>query len=239
MSRGFPARTSKACAPPACPRSGESARAPRSRGRSGWSAPSRRRTRRPRASSTATSTARARRAARRASAARSRAGRGRRAASCCSACGARTRVGEEGTPASVVPAGDGHALRGVKTFCSGAGGVQRALVLARGEDGGRRVAYLDARLAHDRHRPRLVPRLGSARLREPSRRVPRHPVLALLGAPDELHARAVLLARCRCAPRRRGQESPICILQSSAATLKLVAPDDAAAALARAHAPRA
>ncbi|HST41053.1 MAG TPA: hypothetical protein VLK58_16180, partial [Conexibacter sp.] len=36
--------------------------------------------------------------------------------------------------ASAPPAGD-LRLRGVKTFCSGAGGLQRALVLARGEDG--------------------------------------------------------------------------------------------------------
>ena len=39
---------------------------------------------------------------------------------------------------------DGHAvLRGVKTFCSGAGGVQRALVLASDREGSRRLAYLD------------------------------------------------------------------------------------------------
>jgi alkylation response protein AidB-like acyl-CoA dehydrogenase len=37
----------------------------------------------------------------------------------------------EGPPAAVVPAGDGEVLRGVKTFCSGAGGLDRALVLAR------------------------------------------------------------------------------------------------------------
>jgi alkylation response protein AidB-like acyl-CoA dehydrogenase len=37
----------------------------------------------------------------------------------------------EGPPAALVPAGDGEVLRGVKTFCSGAGGLDRALVLAR------------------------------------------------------------------------------------------------------------
>lgn len=44
----------------------------------------------------------------------------------------------EGPPAAVISAGAGgdEVLRGVKTFCSGAGGVQRALVLARGAEGG-------------------------------------------------------------------------------------------------------
>jgi alkylation response protein AidB-like acyl-CoA dehydrogenase len=58
----------------------------------------------------------------------------------------------EGEPARVVRNGDGSlVLRGVKTFCSGAGGVQRALVVVgEGSDatppvpaGGRRVAYID------------------------------------------------------------------------------------------------
>ena len=40
-------------------------------------------------------------------------------------------VPEEGEPAAVVATAAGLALRGVKVFCSGAGGVQRALVLAR------------------------------------------------------------------------------------------------------------
>ncbi|HEY2258508.1 MAG TPA: hypothetical protein VGH45_02270 [Solirubrobacteraceae bacterium] len=39
----------------------------------------------------------------------------------------------EGDPATVV---GGRSLRGVKTFCSGAGGLHRALVLARDERGG-------------------------------------------------------------------------------------------------------
>lgn len=37
----------------------------------------------------------------------------------------------EGPPAAVVRGHDGEVLRGVKTFCSGAGGLHRALVLAR------------------------------------------------------------------------------------------------------------
>lgn len=42
----------------------------------------------------------------------------------------------EGPPAAVVKLSSGEALRGVKTFCSGAGGLDRALVLARDPDGG-------------------------------------------------------------------------------------------------------
>jgi alkylation response protein AidB-like acyl-CoA dehydrogenase len=42
----------------------------------------------------------------------------------------------EGPPASVVSVGGAEALRGVKTFCSGAGGLHRALVLARNCQGG-------------------------------------------------------------------------------------------------------
>jgi alkylation response protein AidB-like acyl-CoA dehydrogenase len=41
----------------------------------------------------------------------------------------------EGPPAAVVQTSDGEVLRGVKTFCSGAGGLHRALVLARDPDG--------------------------------------------------------------------------------------------------------
>lgn len=45
----------------------------------------------------------------------------------------------EGEPARLV---DGR-LRGEKTFCSGAGGLQRALVLARGADGPPALVYVD------------------------------------------------------------------------------------------------
>jgi alkylation response protein AidB-like acyl-CoA dehydrogenase len=48
----------------------------------------------------------------------------------------------EGEPARVVRSGDGLTLEGVKTFCSGAGGLHGALVLAR-DGGARRVAYVD------------------------------------------------------------------------------------------------
>ena len=45
-------------------------------------------------------------------------------------------VPEEGAPAMVLERGGARVLRGVKTFCSGAGGLHRALVLARAEHGG-------------------------------------------------------------------------------------------------------
>jgi alkylation response protein AidB-like acyl-CoA dehydrogenase len=38
---------------------------------------------------------------------------------------------DEGAPATVVAMGPGQVLTGVKTFCSGAGGLDRALILAR------------------------------------------------------------------------------------------------------------
>jgi alkylation response protein AidB-like acyl-CoA dehydrogenase len=44
--------------------------------------------------------------------------------------GADPRPGE-GPPATVVKAGTGEVLSGVKTFCSGAGGLDRALVLSK------------------------------------------------------------------------------------------------------------
>jgi alkylation response protein AidB-like acyl-CoA dehydrogenase len=42
----------------------------------------------------------------------------------------------EGSPATVVRDGAREVLRGVKTFCSGAGGLHRALVLGRDPEGG-------------------------------------------------------------------------------------------------------
>jgi alkylation response protein AidB-like acyl-CoA dehydrogenase len=41
----------------------------------------------------------------------------------------------EGPPAAIVETSGGEVLRGVKTFCSGAGGLHRALVLARSGEG--------------------------------------------------------------------------------------------------------
>lgn len=52
----------------------------------------------------------------------------------------------EGEPARLVEAGDGFVLEGVKTFCSGSTGLDRALVLVRetgGEPGPPVLAYVD------------------------------------------------------------------------------------------------
>jgi hypothetical protein len=92
----------------------------------------------------------------------------------------------EGEPARILSAPDGSlVLRGVKTFCSGAGGVQRALVVAGHQDGTRRLAYLDTRrhLSIDRHWYR-----ASGLRASESHRVEFQdtPVLALLGAENEL-----------------------------------------------------
>ncbi|MGO9822412.1 MAG: hypothetical protein ACLPTJ_17415 [Solirubrobacteraceae bacterium] len=45
-------------------------------------------------------------------------------------------VAGEGPPATVIGRGGKQFLRGVKTFCSGAGGIHRALVLGRPDHGG-------------------------------------------------------------------------------------------------------
>ncbi len=91
----------------------------------------------------------------------------------------------EGPPARLEQAGGQIALQGVKTFCSGAGGVHRALVIAADEDGSRRIAYIDttSRVKIDRRWYR-----ASGLRSSESHRVEFHdtPVLALLGAPDEL-----------------------------------------------------
>jgi alkylation response protein AidB-like acyl-CoA dehydrogenase len=91
----------------------------------------------------------------------------------------------EGPPARLEQADGQLVLRGVKTFCSGAGGVQRALVIAAAQDGSRRLAYLDttSRVSVDRSWYR-----ASGLRASESHRVEFHdtPVLALLGGPGEL-----------------------------------------------------
>jgi alkylation response protein AidB-like acyl-CoA dehydrogenase len=49
----------------------------------------------------------------------------------------------EGEPSHLRDEDGVTTLHGVKTFCSGAGGVQRALVVARDDAGERRLAYVD------------------------------------------------------------------------------------------------
>jgi alkylation response protein AidB-like acyl-CoA dehydrogenase len=96
-------------------------------------------------------------------------------------------VAGEGPPAYIARTRCGPVLRGVKTFCSGAGGVQRALVIATDPDdeGARRLAYLDVTghvsIDHGWYR-------ASGLRSSESHRVEFHdtPILALLGAPGEL-----------------------------------------------------
>ena len=63
-------------------------------------------------------------------------GRGARPAGCAPVCGAATRFPARDPRRRCVAGGGGAVLRGVKTFCSGAGGIDRALVLARAPGGG-------------------------------------------------------------------------------------------------------
>jgi hypothetical protein len=93
----------------------------------------------------------------------------------------------EGPPARLQRHGSELCLRGSKTFCSGAGGVQRALVIAFDEQDRRRLVYLDTtshvRVDRDWYR-------GSGLRSSESHLVELHdtPVLAILGGEDALSA---------------------------------------------------
>jgi alkylation response protein AidB-like acyl-CoA dehydrogenase len=93
----------------------------------------------------------------------------------------------EGEPARIEQGADGGlVLDGVKTFCSGAGGVQRALIVARDEDGARRVAYVDTACGGVRI-DRGWYRASGLRASESHRVVfEAVPVLAVLGGENEL-----------------------------------------------------
>jgi alkylation response protein AidB-like acyl-CoA dehydrogenase len=96
-------------------------------------------------------------------------------------------VASEDDPARIIgtAAGGGQRLRGVKIFCSGAGGVARAIVVARDENGARRLAYVDPRVGAEVDRSWFR---GSGLRSSESHRVEflATPVIALLGDPDEL-----------------------------------------------------
>jgi alkylation response protein AidB-like acyl-CoA dehydrogenase len=78
-----------------------------------------------------------------------------------------------------------QVLNGVKTFCSGAGGIQRALVVARDENGARRLVYADVSIGM--HIDRSWYRASGLRSSESHRVEFRDtPVLAVLGGEDEL-----------------------------------------------------
>jgi alkylation response protein AidB-like acyl-CoA dehydrogenase len=91
----------------------------------------------------------------------------------------------EGPPARIEPNGGALALKGVKTFCSGAGGVQRALVVACDEHGARRLAYAD--VTGSVQIDRSWYRASGLRSSESHRvELCDTPVLAILGGEDEL-----------------------------------------------------
>jgi len=91
----------------------------------------------------------------------------------------------EGEPAVLREEHGQTTLRGVKTFCSGAGGVQRALVVARDDGGERRLAYVETTgdaITVDRSWYR-----GEGLRASESHRVlfEGAPVVAVLGGPNE------------------------------------------------------
>ena len=96
-------------------------------------------------------------------------------------------VAGEGPPAHIVRHGHGAVVRGVKTFCSGTGGVERALVVAADpdDDGARRLVYLDVASHVDVDRSWYR---GSGLRSSESHRVEFQdaPILALLGGHSEL-----------------------------------------------------
>jgi hypothetical protein len=92
----------------------------------------------------------------------------------------------EGPPARIVEADGKSALRGVKTFCSGAGGIDAALVMVGDDDGlAPRLVLVecDERVAVDREWYR-----GAGMRASESHRVDFDdaPVIAILGEPGEL-----------------------------------------------------
>ena len=91
----------------------------------------------------------------------------------------------EGEPARLRDEGGVRTLQGVKTFCSGAGGVPRALVVARDDAGERRLVYVDT--ASERTSVDHSWYRGEGLRASESHRVEFDgaPVLAVLGGPGE------------------------------------------------------
>jgi hypothetical protein len=92
----------------------------------------------------------------------------------------------EGTPARLHEVADGLTLRGAKTFCSGAGGVDAALIMV-GNDGGLAPSLVLVECDEAVEVDRSWYRAAGLRASE-SHRVHFHdaPVVAVLGAPGEL-----------------------------------------------------
>jgi alkylation response protein AidB-like acyl-CoA dehydrogenase len=133
--------------------------------------------------------------------------------------------GDEGAPAYLVRLDSGElVLRGVKTFCSGAGGIDRALVVARDDDGARRLAYVDARAGLEIDRSWY--RASGLRSSESHRVEFRDArVLAVLGEPDEL-ARQPWFARDAVRTAATWAGLADAILAATIAELEVLAPDD-------------
>jgi hypothetical protein len=92
----------------------------------------------------------------------------------------------EGEPARLLDSDEGPVIEGEKVFCSGAGGLDRALVLVRRDEPGPPcLVYVD--LSDRTEIDRSWYRAGGMRASESHRvRFHRAPVLAVLGGPGEL-----------------------------------------------------
>ena len=88
----------------------------------------------------------------------------------CSASGAPTRRRDEGEPAHI----EDDALHGEKVFCSGAGGLDRALVIARGHARLRRPRTTHVEIDKRWYRAGGMRASESHRVRLPRRAGPRH-----------------------------------------------------------------
>lgn len=123
----------------------------------------------------------------------------------------------EGPPARIEQDEGALVLRGVKTFCSGAGGVQRALVVACDEHGVRRLAY--ANVTSSTQIDKSWYRASGLRSSE-SHRVEfcDTPVLAILGGEDEL-MREPWLSRDAVRTAATWAGIADCILQATVNTL--------------------
>ncbi len=113
--------------------------------------------------------------------------------------GADPRAGE-GPPARLVGDVGEERLVGVKVFCSGAGGLDRALVAARDRDR-RRAARLRGPRRAGRGGPKLVPGRRDALLGEPPGALPGCPGAGPAGRAGRARARARVRARRH--PHRR------------------------------------
>jgi len=130
----------------------------------------------------------------------------------------------EGSPARVEKDSAGNlVMNGVKTFCSGVGGVQRALVIARDSSDARRLAYVDVTAGV--HIDRTWYRASGLRSSESHRvEFTGTTVLALLGGEDEL-LRDPWLSRDSVRSASTWAGIADCLLRATVAALGERAPD--------------